>query len=79
MLMNTMRSRATRMHSRRFRLVRRSSSMTPTFRVFLSRPRTSSIAVEEFAGERRFLGAVHFRLDDVDTARPAIAVLAQSS
>ncbi len=43
-LMNTTRSRAARMHSFRFTVVRRSSSMMPTFMVKRGMPSASSMA-----------------------------------
>ena len=77
-LMKTMRSRAARMHSRRFRLVRRSSSITPTLRVLRARPSTSSTRSNSSQVKAVSSAPCHLRLDDIDAAGAAVAVAAEA-
>ncbi len=53
-------------------MVRRSSSMMPTFMVFSGSDSSFSTRAEDLAGQRDFIGAVHLRLDDIDRARAAV-------
>ena len=65
-LMKATREAASAMQALRLTLVRRSSSMMPSFTVFGGQAQHGFDAAEQFAGEGHFPGTVHLGLDDVD-------------
>ena len=75
-LMKTMRCSACWMQALRLIVVRRSSSMMPTFMVFSGSPSIFSTRPEQLAGQRDLVGAMHLRLDDIDRPGAAVAGLA---
>ena len=77
-LMNATRDLAARMHSARFTVVRRSSSMMPILTVLRGRPSTVSTRLKISFGEGDLGRAVHLRLDDVDRTGRALDVGAQA-
>ena len=60
------------MQALRLTVVRRSSSMMPTFMVFSGSAEHLLDRGEQVAGQRHLVGAVHLRLDDVDRAGAAV-------